>query len=216
MASRGKCAVCGEGAGYYLAHAGVSYCPAHYVHYVEKKVKHGARETAIFKNARKLGFLSNGDSASLAVLSIMREIAGDRGIDLVVLKQKNENPLTLSKKARGLGIDKVITGHVIEDFIVKMLVLASEKKPQEIQRLNPKTGLFGKINGTSFPAPAFKAYKNELEEYATLKGIKGKGGLTKPALDQDFLAFIERLESEHPGTKHKMLKSLLYFSRTPA
>ncbi|MFH1470506.1 MAG: hypothetical protein ABIF01_02050 [Candidatus Micrarchaeota archaeon] len=208
----GNCAVCKKNASYYLAHAGISYCPAHFAHYVEKKIKHGARETSIFGSAKRLGFLLGGDVRSLAVLSVMGEIAKGQKAELIILEWNTETPLSLSKKAKRLKLEKVITGHTIEDFVVRMLVLASEKKPEKLLKLEPKTGLFGEVTGMMFPAPAFRVYRKELEEYARLKGITGKENSEQSALEQDLLAFIERLEAEHPGTKHKMLKSLLYFS----
>ncbi len=210
----GKCAVCRGKANHAVAHAGVGYCDGHFLRYVEKKIKLGAREIGIFE-AKKLGVLIACDAGSSAVHSIMKEIAEERGTGIVEIRTKKEklSPKEIAGIAKKNSVNVVITGHSVEDFILEMLLLASSKKTSKLLKLEPKTGIWGKISGVSFPAPAFRVYRHELEEYAKLKGLRFKAPGKRTELESGFSSFIERLETQHPGTKHKMLKSLLFFSQ---
>ena len=210
-----KCVICGQKSDYSIAHAGISLCPMHFSRYVEKKIKQGAREIGIFGGKGRFGMLLCGDAGSSVVFDIMKEIAGKRGNEIVAIRSRG-SPQEIAKLAKKSSAKSVITGHSIEDFIIQMLIFCSNKKTSRLLKLSPKTGIWGKVSGISFPSPAFRLYRTELEEYAKLKGLKFSSHQKSSELEQALSLFIERLETKHPGTKHKMLKSLLYFSRFPA
>ncbi|MFH0817609.1 MAG: hypothetical protein V1909_03160 [Candidatus Micrarchaeota archaeon] len=212
----GKCAVCKEETTLKIAHAGVWFCKEHFLHYVKKKVKLGARELGIFDKKRNLGILMTGDSGSAVALAVMREIAKERGTEIVEInaKEKELTPNEIARIAKKNKVKLVITGHSIEDFVLEMLLLCSMKKPKKLLGLNPKKGIWGEVLGVSFPSPLFRLYRSELEEYAKLCKLSHEPFKQKINLALELSSFVEKMEKKHPGTKHKMLKSLLYFSGT--
>ena len=212
----GKCSICGKKSTHPIPHAGIAFCPEHFSHYIEKKIKQGTREIGIFGRKGRFGILLAGDVGSSAVFEIMKEIAEGRGDEIVEINGRDLSPMEIAELAKKNSAKSVITGHSIEDFIIQMLIFCSNKKTSRLLKLSPKTGIWGKVSGISFPSPAFRLYRTELEEYAKLKGLKFSSHQKSSELEQALSLFIERLETKHPGTKHKMLKSLLYFSRFPA
>ena len=210
----GKCAVCKEETTLKIAHAGVWFCKEHFLHYIKKKIKLGARELGIFDKKRNLGILMTGSSGSAVALAVMREIAKERGTEIIEINAKGKelNPNEIARIAKKNKVKIVVTGHSIEDFVLEMLCLCSMKKPKKLLGLNPKDGIWGKVLGVSFPSPLFKVYQSELEEYAKLCKLSYKPFKQKTNLALELSSFVEKMEEKHPGTKHKMLKSLLFFS----
>ncbi len=208
----GKCSICKKKSTIPIPHAGIAFCPEHFSRYIEKKIKQGAREIGIFGGKGRIGVLLTGDAGSSVVFAIMKEIAEDRGDEIVAINGRDLSPKEIAKCAKKIPVKSVIAGHSIEDFIIQMLVFCSEKKPAKLLKLTPETGIWGKVSGISFPSPAFRLYRTELEEYAKLKKLGYSQTKQMAGLEQALSSFIERLETKHPGTKHKMLKSMLYFS----
>jgi hypothetical protein len=208
-----KCAACEKKSEYLVRHAGIGFCREHFAFYVEKKIKQAARELGIFEKDGKLGILLAGDAGSETARFVIGAIAGEMGVGIteIRMKKKKMTPKEIALLAKKKKIKLVVTGHCIEDFVLEMLVLASEKKPKKLLKLGPKDGIWGSVSGVSFPSPLFRLYRSEVEEYAKIKGLSFEKPESKIGLELALSGFVEKMEREHPGTKHKMLKSLLYF-----
>lgn len=207
-----KCASCGKKGRYRIAHAGISFCAEHFSFYVEKKAKQAIREFGTFENKR-IGVLLDRSAGSETLMHIMKGIANERGTELVGIRKRNAAPKEIALLAKRKRLKFVVTGHCTEDFVLQMLLLCVNRKPEKLVRLGPKEGIWGKLSGVSFPAPLFRVYGQEAEEYAKLHGLSFSQPKQKNGLELALSGFIEKMESEHPGTKHKMLKSLLYYGK---
>ena len=197
-----KCAACKKKAPYPVRHAGIWFCKEHFIHYFERKAKQAIREFGIFDGNGKIGVLSSKETGSSSLIFILNEIAKGRKNKIVVLKR-------IAKKGP-LGL--VVTGHCLDDFVLKMTVHAMLNQPEKLGKISPLNGFWADEIKLRHPAPLFRLYREEIALYAKIRKLKIEKDGKKTEFEKAVSSFIERMENRHPGTKHKMQKSLLFFS----
>ncbi|MFH1448077.1 MAG: hypothetical protein ABIG39_04385 [Candidatus Micrarchaeota archaeon] len=227
-----KCVQCGKKGNFRISAAGTVLCKEHFIHYVEKRITHGARETGVFKGKR-IGVAVSGGAKSSAALFVLQKIALKRRCGLIALTvgesgeseklcselrvkhigveaRGNEGVMkALGRGAKKQGLDSLVTGHCLEDFVQEMLSYCMLKKPEEMVRVTPDRFWGNRLN-LRHPAPLFRLYETEVFEYAKFVGLPGARRKNREGLEKGLSEFMERVEKKHPGSKHKMLKSLLF------
>lgn len=116
--------------------------------------------------------------------------------------------LCLNKKARELGVNKLVTGHNLDDMSQSILMNFVNCDMQKLSRLGPHL----KIQPGLIPRmlPIRTIPEKEVALYAILKNIKyhdGECPYAVNALRGDFKEVIDNLEYKHPGTRHSILNS---------
>ena len=116
--------------------------------------------------------------------------------------------LCLNTKARELGINKLVTGHNLDDMSQSILMNFVNSDMQKLARLGPHT----KIQPGLVPRilPLRTIPEKEVALYAILKNIvyhDGECPYAIHALRGDFKEVIDYLECKHPGTRHSILSS---------
>ena len=116
--------------------------------------------------------------------------------------------LCLNTKARELGVDKLVTGHNLDDMSQSILMNFVNSDMQKLARLGPHI----KIQPGLIPRmlPIRTIPEKEVALYAILKNIEyhdGECPYTVNALRGDFKEVIDILEYKHPGTRHSILSS---------
>jgi tRNA(Ile)-lysidine synthase TilS/MesJ len=196
-----KCAACKKKAPYPVRHAGIWFCKKHFSHYFERKVKQAIREFGVFEGNGGIGVFS-GEPGSSSLLFILNGIVEGRKNRIVAVKR-------IAKK-RPLGL--VVTGHCLDEFVLKMTMHAMLNQPEKLRKTSPLNGFWADEIKMRHPAPLFKLYREEIAAYAKIRELPVGKEKKKTGFEKAVSSFIERMENGHPGTKHKMLKSLLYFS----
>jgi hypothetical protein len=231
----GYCSKCRRAGKFALKHAGTVLCGSHFSSYVEARAKQGIRETGVFSGGR-IGVLLNGAGGPV-LLSLLAEIALPRKTPLSALDPSG-NP-ALKRLCKKLGaryllvkcgegkslarsawktaeagrIDVLATGHCLEDFIVRMNLLLMAEKTGRFLQTGPYSGFWGKELRLRHPAPLYRLYGGEIRQYARMRKLPaGKAG-ERGIVEQKVSALFEKLEDARPGTKHKVLNSMLALSK---
>lgn len=116
--------------------------------------------------------------------------------------------LCLNKKARDLGIDKLVTGHNLDDMSQSILMNFVNSDMQKLARLGPHTKIQPGLVPRMLPIRTIP--EKEVALYAILKNIAyhdGECPYAIHALRGDFKEVIDDLEYKHPGTRHSILSS---------
>jgi uncharacterized protein (TIGR00269 family) len=116
--------------------------------------------------------------------------------------------LCLNTKARDLGVDKLVTGHNLDDMSQSILMNFVNSDIQKLARLGPHR----KIQPGLIPRmlPIRSIPEKEVALYAILKNLEyhyGECPYAINALRGDFKEVIDNLEYKHPGTRHSILSS---------
>lgn len=116
--------------------------------------------------------------------------------------------LCLNTKARDLGVDKLVTGHNLDDMSQSILMNFVNSDIQKLARLGPHR----KIQPGLIPRmlPIRTIPEKEVALYAILKNLEyhdGECPYAINALRGDFKEVIDNLEYKHPGTRHSILSS---------
>ncbi|MDH7506778.1 MAG: TIGR00269 family protein [Candidatus Thermoplasmatota archaeon] len=114
----------------------------------------------------------------------------------------------LNKKAKELGVDKLVTGHNLDDMSQSILMNFVNCDMQKLARLGPHF----KIQPGFVPRmlPLRTIPEKEVALYAILKKIRyhdGECPYAVNALRGYFKEVIDTLEFKHPGTRHSILNS---------
>ena len=116
--------------------------------------------------------------------------------------------LCLNKKAKELKIDKLVTGHNLDDTSQSILMNFVNGDMQKLARLGPHTRVQPGLVPRMLPLRAIP--EKEAMLYAILKTIEFHNGecpYSIHALRGDFRDIIDNLEYKNPGTRHSILNS---------
>jgi uncharacterized protein (TIGR00269 family) len=116
--------------------------------------------------------------------------------------------LCLNKKARNLGIDKLVTGHNLDDMSQSILMNFVNSDMQKLARLGPHKKIQPGLVPRMLPVRIIP--EKEVALYAILKNIEYHDGVCPYAINAlrgDFKEVIDDLEYKHPGTRHSILSS---------
>ena len=116
--------------------------------------------------------------------------------------------LCLNKKSKELGIDKLVTGHNLDDTAQSILMNFVNGDMQKLARLGPhkkvQPGLVPRV------LPLCTIPEKEVALYAIIKNIDfhdAECPYSTRALRGDFRDIIDNLEFKNPGTRHSILNS---------
>lgn len=116
--------------------------------------------------------------------------------------------LCLNKKSKELGIDKLVTGHNLDDTAQSILMNFVNGDMRKLARLGPhkkvQPGLVPRV------LPLCTIPEKEVALYAIIKNIDfhdAECPYSTRALRGDFRDIIDNLEFKNPGTRHSILNS---------
>jgi uncharacterized protein (TIGR00269 family) len=116
--------------------------------------------------------------------------------------------LCLNKKSKELGINKLVTGHNLDDMAQSILMNFVNGDMQKLARIGPhkkiQPGLVPRV------LPLRTIPEKEVALYAIIKNIEfhdGECPYSTRALRGDFRDIIDNLEYKNPGTRHSILNS---------
>ncbi len=160
------------------------------------------------KNCKKLGIKHH--------IVTFKDMVG-KTMDEITTKDNNQSEcsycgvfrrLCLNKKSKELGINKLITGHNLDDMAQSILMNFVNGDTQKLARLGPHR----KIQPGLIPRmlPLISIPEKEVALYAIMKNIDYHDGIcpySTNALRGYFRDIIDDLEYGHPGTRHSILNS---------
>ena len=116
--------------------------------------------------------------------------------------------LCLNLKAKELGIDKLVTGHNLDDTTQSILMNFVNGDMQKLARLGPHRKIQPGLVPRMLPLRAIP--EKEVALYAILRNIEyhdGECPYSTRALRGKFRDIIDNLEYKNPGTRHSILNS---------
>jgi len=116
--------------------------------------------------------------------------------------------LCLNKKSKELEVDKLVTGHNLDDMAQSVLMNFVNGDVQKLARLGPHKKIQLGLVPRMFPLRVIP--EKEVVLYAILKNIEyydGECPYSIHAYRGFFRDIIEDLEYRNPGTRHSILKS---------
>lgn len=131
--------------------------------------------------------------------------------------------ICLNKKSKELGVNKLVTGHNLDDTAQSILMNFVNGDMQKLARLGPHQKVQPGLVPRMLPLRVIP--EKEVALYAILKNIKyydAECPYAISALRGDFRDILNDLELKNPGTRHSILKSydsikdLLYQKFPPA
>jgi uncharacterized protein (TIGR00269 family) len=114
----------------------------------------------------------------------------------------------LNSKSKELGIDKLVTGHNLDDMSQSILMNFTNGDMQKLARLGPHIKVQPGLIPRMLPLRVIP--EKEVTLFAILKNIKyhdGECPYSSNALRGEFRVIIDNLEYDHPGTRHSVLNS---------
>ena len=116
--------------------------------------------------------------------------------------------LCLNKESKKLGIDKLVTGHNLDDLTQSILMNITNGDIQKLARLGPHKKIQPGLVPRMFPVRVIP--EKEVALYAILKQISYHDDRCPYSINAYrgvFREIIDDLEDRNPGTKHSILKS---------
>lgn len=116
--------------------------------------------------------------------------------------------LCLNIKAKELGVDKLVTGHNLDDMAQSILMNFTNGDMKKLARLGPHKKIQPGLVPRMLPLRNIPEKENAL--YAILKNIAfhdGECPYSTRALRGDFRDIVDTLEYNNPGTRHSILNS---------
>jgi uncharacterized protein (TIGR00269 family) len=116
--------------------------------------------------------------------------------------------LCLNYKAKELGVEKLVTGHNLDDMVQSILMNFVNSDMQKLARLGPHRKIQPGLIPRMLPLRVIP--EKEVALYAIIKNIEyhdGECPYSTRALRGDFRDMIDNLEHKNPGTRHSILKS---------
>jgi len=116
--------------------------------------------------------------------------------------------LCLNKKSKELGIDKLITGHNLDDIAQSILMNFVNGDIQKLARLGPHKKIQPGLVPRMLPLRTIP--EKEVALYAIIKNTEfydAECPYSTRALRGDFRDIIDALEFKNPGTRHSILNS---------
>ena len=116
--------------------------------------------------------------------------------------------LCLNTKARELAVDKLVTGHNLDDMAQSILMNFTNSDLQKLARLGPHKKIQPGLIPRMMPIRVIP--EKEVALYAILRNIEyhdAECPYAINALRGDFKQVIDDLEFKHPGTRHSIISS---------
>jgi len=116
--------------------------------------------------------------------------------------------LCLNTKAKELNVDKLVTGHNLDDMAQSILMNFTNGDMKKLARLGPHKKIQPGLIPRMMPLRSIPEKENML--YAILKNIEfhdGECPYSTRALRGDFRDIVDNLEYNNPGTRHSILNS---------
>jgi len=116
--------------------------------------------------------------------------------------------LCLNYKAKELGVDKLVTGHNLDDMSQSILMNFVNGDMQKLARLGPHRKVQPGLVPRMLPLRVIP--EKEVALYAILKNIEyhdAECPYSTRALRGEFREIIDTLEHKNPGTRHSILNS---------
>jgi uncharacterized protein (TIGR00269 family) len=116
--------------------------------------------------------------------------------------------LCLNNKSKELGLDKIVTGHNLDDMAQSILMNFVNGDIKKLARLGPHKKVQPGLVPRMFPLRTIPEKEDTL--YAILKKIEyhdAECPYSSRALRGDFRNIIDNLEYKKPGTRHSILNS---------
>jgi uncharacterized protein (TIGR00269 family) len=116
--------------------------------------------------------------------------------------------LCLNQKAKELGINKLITGHNLDDMTQSILMNFVNSDMKKLARLGPHNKIQPGLVPRMLPLRSIPEKENAL--YAILKNIEFHNAecpYSTRALRSNFRDIVNNLEYQNPGTRHSILNS---------
>jgi uncharacterized protein (TIGR00269 family) len=114
----------------------------------------------------------------------------------------------LNKKSKELGVDRLVTGHNLDDMAQSILMNFTNGDMQKLARLGPHTRIQPGLIPRFLPLRAIP--EKEAMLYALVKNIEFHNAecpYSTRALRGSYRDLIDTLEDNTPGTRHSILKS---------
>lgn len=114
----------------------------------------------------------------------------------------------LNKKSKELGINKLVTGHNLDDMAQSVLMNFVNGDMQKLARMGPHKNIQPGLVPRVLPLRTIP--EKEVALYAIIKNIEfhdGECPYSTRALRGDFRDIIDNLEYKNPGTRHSILNS---------
>jgi len=116
--------------------------------------------------------------------------------------------LCLNTKAKELKVDKLVTGHNLDDMAQSILMNFTNGDMKKLARLGPHKKVQPGLVPRMLPLRSIPEKENAL--YSILKNIEfhdGECPYSTRALRGDFRDIVDNLEYNNPGTRHSILNS---------
>ena len=116
--------------------------------------------------------------------------------------------LCLNKKSKELGIDKLVTGHNLDDMAQSILMNFVNGDVKKLARLGPHKKIQSGLIPRMFPLRVIP--EKEVALYAILKNMEyhdGECPYSIRAYRRIFRDIVDDLEYRNPGTRHSILNS---------
>ncbi len=116
--------------------------------------------------------------------------------------------LCLNKKSKELGVDKLVTGHNLDDMAQSILMNFANGDVKKLARLGPHKKIQPGLIPRMFPLRVIP--EKEVALYAILKNMEyhdGECPYSIRAYRGVFRDIIDDLEYRNPGTRHSILNS---------
>jgi len=118
----------------------------------------------------------------------------------------------LNSKAKLLKVDKLVTGHNLDDEAQNILMNQFKRKIDVSARLGPITGVIRTEQFIPRIKPLYFMTEEEIKTYASLNGFdinKKRCPYAHLSYRDDIKEFLNKFEEKHPGTKNSIVNSFI-------
>lgn len=118
----------------------------------------------------------------------------------------------LNSKTREMGLEKIATGHNLDDEAQTVLMDLFRRNVRAMARMGPLTGIKADKKFISRVKPLYMVTEREVMTYAYLHGLCGKYLECPYSMDSlrwTIRDLLNSMEAKHPGTKQSTINSLL-------
>ncbi|MFH1285782.1 MAG: TIGR00269 family protein, partial [Candidatus Micrarchaeota archaeon] len=122
----------------------------------------------------------------------------------------------LNKAARELKLDKLATGHNLDDVAQTTLMNVMRNEPFRLARFGASGGIIESKEFVPRVKPLFRIPEKEVAQYAILTGLPVKFSecpYASEAFRGRVRKFVNEIEEEYPGTKFKIMRSFLVLKK---
>ena len=191
---------------------------------MENTVLLADKKSKAWKFAKKIQeHILDEKKIELKIYSFIEEygIALDDILERLSSKADKANPCTicgilrrriLNSKARELGLDKIATGHNLDDEAQAILMNQFRKNVLASAKLGPVVGVKKDKRFVQRIKPLYLCPEKEVMLYSRLKGFAAKKLVCKYrrfAFRKDVCDMLDDFEQKHPGIKNNIISSFM-------